>query len=83
MELREKREYLEEPTTHRDIGTVLMTVGGLLLAFCLGLLLFLGDDIRHGAHFFSRWMTVQAGLGVLFILIGWWKKSRSHEKDDA
>jgi hypothetical protein len=83
MELREKREYLEEATTHRDVGSVLMTVGGILLLFDLSLLLFVGDDIRHGSHFFSRWMAIQAGLGVLFILIGWWKKSRSHEKDDA
>src|SRR5438477_631361 len=37
MELREKQEYQEEATSEKDIGAVLMTIGGILLLFEVGL----------------------------------------------
>jgi hypothetical protein len=83
MELDERKVYEEEETTGEDLGSALMMVGVIFLLFDIFILLFVGRDIREGSYFFVVWEIVQAGLGVIFLGIGYRMKSRLHVKDDA
>ena len=47
MELQERKEYEEEETTQKDIGTTLITIGFIFWLFDIFLLLFVGRDIRE------------------------------------
>ena len=83
MELQERKDYEEEETTQKDIGTTLITIGFIFWLFDIFLLLFVGRDIREGSFFFVSWEIAQAVAGAVLIFIGVRQKMKAHVKDDA
>ncbi len=83
MDVHERQAYLEEETSYDDWGTTLITIGVILLLADLGMALFLGRDLRDGAHFFLKWELIQTAVAVVLIAVGSTMNRRAHTKDDA
>ena len=55
-------------------GTVLMTVGKLLLWTDLIFLAFVYSGIKGGSHLYSYWTLVQGTIGLILLIVGWVKR---------
>jgi hypothetical protein len=55
---------------HETDGTVLMTVGKLLLWTDLIFLSFVYSGIKGGSYFYTYWTLLQGGIGLALLIIG-------------
>jgi hypothetical protein len=55
-------------------GTVLMTVGKLLLWTDLIFLAFVYSGIKGGSYLYAIWFTVQVIVALTLLVIGWAKR---------
>jgi len=83
MDVYERQAFQEEATSEDDWGTTLITIGVIFLLFDLFIALFVGRDVRDGAHFFLKWQIVQTIAGLVLIAVGSTMNRRAHTKDDA
>ena len=55
---------------HETQGTVLMTVGKLLLWTDLIFLSFVYSGIKGGSYLYTYWTLVQGGIGLALLIVG-------------
>jgi hypothetical protein len=59
---------------HETQGTVLMTVGKLLLWTDLIFLSFVYSGIKGGSYFYTYWTLLQGAIGLTLLIVGWVKR---------
>jgi hypothetical protein len=59
---------------HETQGTVLMTVGKLLLWTDLIFLSFVYSGIKGGSYLYTYWTLLQGGIGLTLLIVGWVKR---------
>jgi hypothetical protein len=55
-------------------GTVLMTIGKLLLWTDLIFLSFVYSGIKGGSYLYAFWTLLQGAIGLTLLIIGWVKR---------
>jgi hypothetical protein len=55
-------------------GTVLMTIGKLLLWTDLIFLAFVYSGIKGGSYLYVYWALLQGGIGLTLLIAGWVKR---------
>jgi hypothetical protein len=59
---------------HETQGTVLMTVGKLLLWTDLIFLSFVYSGIKGGSYLYTYWTILQGTIGLTLLIVGWVKR---------
>ena len=55
-------------------GTVLMTIGKLLLWTDLIFLAFVYSGIKGGSYLYTYWTILQGAIGLTLLIVGWVKR---------
>ena len=77
----ERMEYDPEggnykPITEHETGSTFIVVGLIMLIAALGLLMFVGWDIRGGSHFMQGLFYGDVVIALFLLVLGFIKKKR-------
>ncbi len=59
---------------HETQGTVLMTVGKLLLWTDLIFMAFVYSGVKNGSYLYAYWTLIQGAIGLTLLTVGWVKR---------
>jgi len=61
---------IDETVENRRLGSVLLTLGWILLWFTAGLGIFFFISLRSGSWFWPIWLGIQGALGLVLVIMG-------------